>query len=190
MFKLNDFFSLFKENKKLLYAVNIFILLVILSLILKFDISKYTDKDKSDLSVKALQQKTEPADNYVNNMESRIEKLISKIDGIKSVNVMLYTKNTPILEPVYDENTSSETNIETGSDGIKREIKRDTKQNQAVKGNNNQVIEKYYQYPEISGVLIVVDYTGSKNIKTILLNSVKTLFDIKINNIEIVLSND
>jgi len=122
-------------------------------------------------------------------METKMEKIISQIKGINSVNVMLYTKNTPMLEPVYDENTSSETNIEVGSDGIKREIKKDTKQNQVVKGNNDQVVEKYYQYPEITGVLIVVDYTGEKNINTILLNSVKTLFNIQVNDIEVVLEN-
>lgn len=190
MFKINNLLNMFKENKKMFYAVNVFILLVILSLVLKLDTSKYTNIRDNDSTSQDIQNKTDSADNYIYSMETRIEKMIGCIEGIKSVKVMLYTKNTPKLEPIYDENTSSETNIEIGTDGIKREIKRDTKQNQVVKGNNNQVVEKYYQYPEISGVLIVVNYTGNKNIKTVLLNSVKTLFNIEVNDIEIVLSNN
>jgi len=189
MFKIKNFLNIFKENKKLLYAVNIFIILVILSLILKLDTSKYPNKDSDDSSASTVQPESGQAENYEYYMETKMEKIISQIKGINSVNVMLYTKNTPMLEPVYDENTSSETNIEVGSDGIKREIKKDTKQNQVVKGNNDQVVEKYYQYPEITGVLIVVDYTGEKNINTILLNSVKTLFNIQVNDIEVVLEN-
>lgn len=189
MLKINNIINMFKENKKMLYAVNIFILLIILSLVLKLDSSKYTDTKKIDSS-QSIQKKSDSSDNYISSMETKVEKMISLIDGINSVKVMLYTKNTPKLEPVYDENTSSESNIEIGSDGIKREIKRDTKQNQVVKGNNNEVIEKYYEYPEITGVLIVVNYSGSKNISTVLLNSVKTLFNIEVNDIEIVLSND
>jgi stage III sporulation protein AG len=102
---------------------------------------------------------------------------------------MIYTKQTPILEPVYDENISNETNIESMSDGTKREVNRETKQNKAILGRDNSVVERYYQYPEISGVLVVVNYSGNKDIYSILINSVKTLLDIKLNDIEIIVIN-
>lgn len=190
MFKnIMNFKNILKENKKLFYAVNVFILLVIISLILKLDTFNFTNKNSEKVPALDISQKPETTDNYVYSMETRMEKIISKIEGINNVNVMLYTKNTSILEPVYDENTSNETNIEIGSDGIKREVKRDTKQNQVVKGNDNQVVEKYYQYPEITGVLVVVNYSGEKNINTILMNSIKTLFNIAVNDIEIIIAN-
>ncbi|MDD2494569.1 MAG: hypothetical protein PHE29_05175, partial [Tissierellia bacterium] len=172
------------------YAVNIFILLIILSFILKLDSSKYTVNNPVEVLNNKNQSDKDPINEYVDSLESKIENMISKIEGINSVDVMIYTRNSPILEPIYDVNSTSETNTEVGSDGTKREIKRDTNQNQVVKGNGDKIIEKYFKYPEITGVLIVVDYTGNKNINTILLNSVKTLFNIKVNNIEIVLSND
>lgn len=187
MFKgLDKIFSKFKDNKKLMYAVNIFILLAIISFILKIDTSK-TQAAGQEAKAPA-QNQAASSDRYSDALEKRLEELILKIDGVKSVSVMIYTKNTPVLEPVYDENTSSESNIETGSDGVKKEVKRDTNQKQVKIGPNNQVVEKYYSYPEVSGVLIVVDYEGSKNIKNILMNSVKTLLNIGLNNIEIVLA--
>lgn len=189
MFKINEIFNIFKGNKKLLYAVNTLILILILSFILKFDTSKNTDNPLKDLSKENDKSSQEIQDTYAYHMERRIKEIIGKIEGINSVDVMIYTKNTAVMEPVYEENTGSESNIEVGSDGTKREVKRDTKQNQVVKGNNNQVVEKYYQFPEISGVLIVVNYTGNKNINSILLNSVKTLLNIPINDIEVVLTN-
>lgn len=190
MFKnITNFLNILKENKKLFYAVNAFILLVIISLILKLDTSSFTNKGSEVAPSLNISEKPETTDNYVYSMEKRMKEIISKIDGINSVDVMLYTKNTPVLEPVYDENTSNETNIEIGSDGIKREVKRDTKQNQVVMGNDNQIVEKYYQYPEITGVLIVVNYSGEKNINTVLMNSVKTLFNIQVNDIEIIIAN-
>ena len=74
------------------------------------------------------------------------------------------------------------------SDGTKREVNRETKQNKVIMGKET-VIERYYQYPEISGVLVVVDYSGNKDIYSILMNSVKTLLDIKLNDIEILVIN-
>lgn len=182
---MNDFFKMLKENKKLSYAVNVFILLIIISLILKLDFSQFS-KETNSVSYNDSEVKTE---SYVYALEKRMEGILGKIDSIKSVDVMIYTKKTPVLEPVYDENISNETNSEVMSDGTKREVNRETKQNKVILGRDNSVVERYYQYPEISGVLVVVSYSGNKDIYTILMNSVKTLLDIKLNDIEIVVIN-
>ncbi|MDW5300326.1 MAG: hypothetical protein SA378_09335 [Sedimentibacter sp.] len=184
---MNNFLKMFKENKNLKYAVNIFIILVIISLVLNFNTSKISSKT-SEIS-KSYQDTNEVAtDSYVQSLEKRLEEILGKIENMESVDVMIYTKNTPEMEPIYDENISNETNIEVGSDGTKREVMRETKQNQVILSTNNDVVERYYQYPEISGVLVVADYTGSKDIYTTLMNCVKTLLDINLNEIEIILS--
>ena len=181
---MNDFLKMLKENKKLSYAVNIFILLVIISLILKLDFSQFSAKDS--VSYQESEVKTE---SYVYALEKRMEEILGKIDDIKSVDVMIYTKKTPVLEPIFDESISNETTIESMSDGTKREVNRETKQNKVILGRDNSVVEQYYQYPEISGVLVVVNYNGNKDIYSILMNSVKTLLDIKLNDIEIIVIN-
>jgi len=184
---MNNFFKMFKENKNLKYAVNILIILVIISLILNFGPSKITSKT-SDIDSSYENSQSMSTDSYVQSLEKRLEEILGKIENMQSVEVMIYTKNTPEMEPVYDENTSNETNIETGGDGTKREVKRETRQNQVILGSNNSIVERYYQYPEISGVLVVANYSGSKDIYTILMNCVKTLLDINLNEIEIILS--
>lgn len=185
---MNNFLKIFKDNKNLKYAVNIFILLIIVSLILKLDTTKITDSTTKLVTTSNIKQEYE-AEGYVSSLEKRLEKILGKIENIESVDVMIYTKNTPELKPIYDENTSNETNIEIGGDGTKREVKRETKQNQVILGGDNKVVEKYYKYPEISGVLVVAKYNGNKDIYSILMNCVKTLLDINLNDIEIVLSN-
>ncbi len=180
---MNNFLKTLKENKKLSYAVNVFILLVIISLILKLDFSKASQETVS------YQENEVKTESYVYALEKRIEEILGKIDNINSVDVMIYTKRTPELQPVYDENSTNETNNETTSDGTKREVNRETKQNKVILGRDNSVVERYYRYPEISGVLVVVKYSGNKDIYGILMNSVKTLLDIKLNDIEIIVIN-
>lgn len=184
---MNNFIKMFKDNKNLKYAVNIFILLVIISLILNFDTTKITG-NFSDAKTVYVNTQESITDSYVQSLEKRLEEILGKIENMKSVDVMIYTKKTPEMEPVYDENISNETNIEVNSDGTRREVKSETRQSQVVLGGDNQVVEKTYQYPEISGVLVVADYRGSKDIYAVLANSVKTLLDIKLNDIEIILS--
>lgn len=186
---MNNLINMFKDNKNLKYAVNIFILLVIVSLILKLDTSAFIGSDRAEPAITSAQSSSSTGDSYISSLEKRIEDILGKIENMDRVDVMIYTKNTPEMKPVYDENTSNETSIEVGGDGTKRETKRETKQNQVILGSNNQVVEKYYQYPEIKGVLVVANYSGNKDIYTVLMNSVKTLLDININDIEIILSN-
>jgi stage III sporulation protein AG len=190
MFKGDKFFKTYRENKKLQYAVNIFILLVFVSLMLKFDLTKFTGGKPEDIVTGVGTENQSSVDDYVSSLEDRMEEIIKKIDGVKNVDVMIYTGKTPELEPVYNENKNSETNIETGSDGIKREVKRETKENEVVLGTDNQVIKKYYQYPDITGVLVVVDYQGQKDIYSILMRSIRTLFNIDLNDIEVVISGE
>ncbi len=186
---MNNFLNIFKENKNLKYAVNIFILLVIISLILRLDTSKITGSASDNIS-NNIMEKEMTTDNYVISLEERLEKILSKIEHMQSVDVMIYTKKTPELKPVYDENYSNETNIEIGTHRSKRELKRETKQNQVILGGDNHIVEKLYEYPEISGVLVVAKYNGDRDIYTTLMSCVKTLLDININDIEIVLTNN
>lgn len=183
---MNNLIKMFKENRNLKYAVNIFIILVIISLILKFDNSKQTTETSNNIN--SYENKDDTTDSYVQSLEKRVEGILGKIDNMQSVDVMIYTKKTPEMEPIYDENTSNESNVEVGSDGTKREVNSETKQNKVILGNDEGVVEKYYQYPEISGVLVVANYTGSKDIYATLMNCVKTLLDINLNDIEIILS--
>lgn len=188
MFKKGEeFLNILKTNKKLFYTFSFFILLVIVSLLLKFDASQ----SSNNISIKSenIEDNKGRYDDYIFSLENKLENIISEIDGINNVKTMIYTKNSPKLEPIYNENTNTESNIETGTDGVKREIRRDTTQKQVEAKDSKNVLEKYYEYPDISGVLIVVDYSGEKNIYSILINSVKVLLDVDLNNIEIIVSN-
>lgn len=188
MFKKGEeFLNILKTNKKLFYTFSFFILLIIISLLLKFD----TSKSSNNTSIKSdnIEDNKGRYDDYIFSLENKLENIISEIDGINNVKTMIYTKNSPKLEPIYNENTNTETNIETGNDGIKREIRRDITQKQVEAKDSKNVLEKYYEYPDISGVLIVVDYSGNQNIYKVLINSVKVLLDVDLNNIEIIVSN-
>jgi stage III sporulation protein AG len=191
MFKnVNNFLNILKTNKKLLYTFCFFILLVVVALMLKIDI--LPSGSPASTKQAALGVNIDDGNNYdeyVASLEKKLESIISEIEGVEKVKTMIYTKNSAKLEPVFNENTNTESNIETGSDGVRREQKRDNLQKQVEVKDSKSILEKYYEYPDISGVLIVVDYSGDQNIYKILINSVKVLLDIELNNIEIIVSN-
>lgn len=187
--KAENFLNILKTNKKLLYTFSFFILLVVVALMLKTDFLSNNTLESSKLTdVGVNNEGGYNYDEYVSSLEKKLENIISEIEGVEKVKTMVYTKNSAKLEPIFNENTNTESNIETGSDGVRREQKRDNLQKQVEVKDSKNILEKYYEYPDISGVLIVVDYSGDQNIYKILINSVKVLLDIELNNIEIIVS--
>lgn len=189
MFKnIEKFLNILKTNKKLFYTFCFLILLIAISLILKTDLFNNETTPTNSKTLEDMGNKDDVYDDYVTSLEKKLESIISEISGVNKVKAMVYTKYSPKMEPVFNENTNTESNIETGSDGIRRETRRDTTQKQVEAKDSRYILEKYYEYPEISGVLIVVDYSGNQNIYKVLINSVKVLLNIELNNIEIVVN--
>ncbi len=185
MFKsFNDVVSTIKSNKKLFYAINLLLILIVISLLLKQP-TKKNSIESYDNSVKL--QKTNDISGYTSDLENKLESILIKIKGVNYVKVMIYTKNTPKLIPLYDENNDNESNIEIGNDGFKREIIKESSQKETLLNNEkSKVFEKYYEYPEITGILVVADYSDNEKIKKDILDAVKTLLNTNLNRIEVV----
>ena len=75
---MNNFFNIFKDNQKLKYAVNIFILLVIISLVLKLDTSKITEGKDASLVQHSSESQDMTAEGYIYSLEKRLENILLK----------------------------------------------------------------------------------------------------------------
>lgn len=185
MFKgFNDIVNTIKSNKKLFYAINLLLILIVISLLLK-EPTKEKSIDEFNNPIKSTN--TTNTSDYTNDLEAKLENILIKIKGVNYVKVMIYTKNTPKLIPLYNENLDNESNIEIGNDGFKREIIKESSQKDTLLNkDNSKVFEKYYEYPEITGILVVADYSDNEKIKRDILNAVKTLLNTNLNRIEVV----
>ncbi|QSX06820.1 hypothetical protein JYG23_05055 [Sedimentibacter sp. zth1] len=189
--KCGEFLNILKTNKKLFYTFSLFVVLIILLIVLKIDTFKTPNISsiKTDSESDSKANNKGEYDNYTQTLESKLEDIILEIEGINTVKAMVYTKRSCMLEPIYDETINVETNTDTNSNGTKNEMNRNNTQKQVKLDSDDEALEKYYEYPEITGVLIVVNYSGDDNIYNILMNSVKVLLDVELNNIEIIVSN-
>lgn len=183
---LDIFISKLKNNKKLTYLFFLLIVLILFMLVLKFDFSN--NKNVTTIKHNLGNNKININDEYTDGLEEKINRIIGKIKGVKNVDCMIYTKSSCKLEPIYDENVNTESSKDITTSGIKRESEKNNTQRQVKVNSNNEALKKYSEYPKISGVLIVIEYSGSQNIRSILIKSIQTLLDIDLNDIEIIVS--
>ena len=158
--KQKSFFSKLKDNKKIQYLIiGICFCLIIILLFSSSIISKNTSNQVTSI------------DEYVNNLEKRLVKTLSKVEGVGDVSVVITVESG--METVLANKT-----ITTNSNG-----------NVVVEESpiivNGKTITVMEKYPEIIGVLIVCE--GANNIAVMrkIQQATISLLDINVNQIEI-----
>jgi len=110
-------------------------------------------------------------ENYVGRIESRLEKAISGIDGVKKVNVVVSVNGA--VEKVYqkDEKTVSENGKTTVTT--------------STVFSGGKPIEIGEKYPEVSGILVVCKGADDLSVRMNVLDAVTAVIDISCDKIRI-----
>ena len=158
--KKNSFISKIKNNKKFQYAL-IFICFSLI-LVLLFSSTIFNCQGS---------KQTSSIDEYVNNLEERLIKTLSQVDGAGKVSVVITVESG--METVLANKT---TTTESNNGVIVEES--------PIIVNGKTVVVKE-MYPKVTGVLIVAE--GANNIAVMrkLQQATISLLDININQIEI-----
>ncbi len=183
-FGINNFNRLKFSPKMLWIAVVLILGIVLMSLgnFVKTEVSHTPETDAG---------KTEMADNFRSgeetanielNMEKRMEKVLSQIEGAGEVTVVLLLENGPEYRYVTNETTDRKTIEEEDQNGGKRLTTQANKKDELVlvrseRGVEEPVIVKKHN-PTVRGVLVVA--TGAKDpvVRAGLANAVQTLLDV------------
>ena len=126
---------------------------------------------------------------YIGNLENRLENIISKIDGAGDVQVMITVKNTSTKEVLTEDSMSEKKLNETDSDGGVRdsyEISKD--ENVVVSEEGNSVKSPFVVSeltPKIEGVAVIAQGGDSPIVKEKITGIIKALFGIEINKIAV-----
>ena len=118
---------------------------------------------------------------YNENLDKRLESILSKVNGVSNVSVLItYSSNTKIV-PVYNIEDSETVTNETDSDGGKRDITEKSYTKEVVydeKSNTKTVIVETSINPTISGVIVVADFGNDISIKQQIISAVATVANI------------
>lgn len=158
-FSTNNFLSKLKNNKK------IQLLLIVILLVLAFFLFF------GDLFVNKNSNENNIVSDYVDNLEKKLTKTLSAVEGAGKVSVIITVKSG--METVL----ASETVIKE-TDSL-----RETTQTPLIINGKTVVLKELY--PEISGVLIVAEGADKIVVMQKIQQAAMSLLDVNINQIEI-----
>ena len=191
--KLNKIFT--KEddsgtnNKKKIENLVFFIVLLIITVVVINVIwngDKESNKEQINDTSKQLASKSEQISD--NDLESRLEAILSNIQGVGAVKVLLnYSESSEVIA-MYNETSKTSNTEETDTSGGTRKIQETDTQKDIIyqedNGEKTPITQKIVQ-PKIEGAIITAKGANQANVKTNIIQAVEAVTGLATHKIQV-----
>jgi len=174
--RLNKFLNGDGDNKKKVENL-IFLLIILIITIVAINFIWKDDKQESKQTTTNKELANEEKNtNSDEDLEKKLERILSSINGVGNVNVMLtYTESTQII-PVYNKTEKTSNTNESDSGGGTRQVEESDVTQEVVyqdKNGKNNIITQKTISPKIEGAIITADGANNSNIKANIIQAVE-----------------
>ena len=161
------------NSKKKIENLTFFLIVLIITVIIINTIWKDDKNEKSyfeSTNNKELASNTQNED--YDNLEHKLETILSNMVGVGDVNVLITYNETKELIPVYNKTDKKSITDETDSTGGNRKIE-ETDITEEVAFQNDEVIVKKMLSPQIEGAIIIATGATNSAVKNNIINAVE-----------------
>lgn len=183
VFDFGNISKMFKGNKAIILCI-----VGLIGIFLIF-LSEFVHPGTQTAASQATSSKDSDITAYENQTESRLEQIISQIDGVGRVKVMVTAESG--VENVYeqDNKTTTDKSQQKGNDGSTQTQENDNnEQNPTVVNDSTggqQPLVKVQRQPQILGVVVVCDGGNNPDVKENVVDSVSTALGLETNKINV-----
>ncbi len=173
-----------ENNKKtienlVVFAIILIITIVAINYIWSDDSKKQTITNDSNKKL-AMEESNKPNETNDNNenIEERLENILSNIKGVGKTQVLLTYSQTSQIIPIYDEDSSSSTTEEKDSGGGTRTVNENSTKKEVKYEENNGVktpITQSIVNPKIEGAIITAQGANDATVKTNIIQAVEAV---------------
>ena len=186
-----------KNNKKkienlVFFVIILIVTIVIINIIWNGDKDSSHDKDvQNDTSKQLANTNTssiEVSSNTANELEIKLEEILSKIQGVGEVKVFINYSESSEMIPMYNENSKTSNTEETDTSGGTRKIEETDSQKEIIyeesDGEKTVITQKIVE-PQIEGAIITAKGAGSAEVKTSIIQAVEAVTGLATHKIQV-----
>lgn len=183
-----------KNQKKKIENLVFFVILLIITIVAINIIWKDQKTTKQeDPEKKLATQTTEKNINNTNmrtsnELETKLENILSKIQGVGEVHVFINYSETSEVVAMYNENTKTSTTEETDTSGGTRKIEQQDSQKDIVyqeeNGQKTPITQKVIE-PKIEGAIITAKGANNSSVKTNIVQAVEAVTGLATHKIQV-----
>ncbi len=185
--KLKNMFE--NKDKKIENLVSFLIILIItlivINKILKNDEMEKVDYENTVGVELALKDEKINYKENDDNLEKRLENILSKISGVGKVYVLLTYTESSSLVPIYNVNSSTSILEEKDSAGISKITETENIQKDVVLEKDGKLSVEKKIKPLIEGAIIIAEGASNINIKSDIISAVEAVTGVKTHKIQV-----
>jgi stage III sporulation protein AG len=173
--KINQFLKGEGNNKKKIENLSFFLTILVVTVIAINIIWKDDNNEQKENNTdnyKKLASSEEIINKENNNLESRLEDILSNISGVGKVKVLITYNETEELIPIYNKTDKKSTTNEVDSSGGTRVIEQIDTSEEVVYQNEKIITQKTIS-PKIEGAIITAQGANNSLIKTNIIQAVE-----------------
>lgn len=184
------------NNKKKIENLVFFIIVLIITIVainIIWSDKKTTNKNSNEttgnkqLALEETIQNTEDQETQ-NNLEEKLETILSKIQGVGEVNVCINYSETSEVVAMYNENSKTNLTEETDTSGGVRKIEETDTQKEIIyqedSGEKTPVTQKIVM-PKIEGAIIAAKGASNASVKTNIIQAVEAVTGLSTHKIQV-----
>ena len=184
MDKLKKFFEGKDKNKKIENLAAFLVILVITLIIINNIIKDDDKKEETNHSNAELAQNIQQ-DTSSDNLEKRLEDILSKIDGVDEVSVLITYSESSTIVPMYNENTKKSVTEETDTSGGTRTIESEDNEKNVVTGSDSNPVTQKSITPKIEGAIVAAQGASNANVKANIISAVEAVTGLPTHKIQV-----
>ncbi len=166
-----------KDNKKSIENLIVLVIILIFTIIAinyiwKDDKKVNKNNQNNQISNNVVNSKNIIAEESNDNLEKRLENILSNISGVGNVKVLITYYESSVINPIYNEDNQENIIEEEDSTGGKRTTSSNSNKKEVVY-SNNEIITQSVISPKIQGAVIIAQGVGDAKVKTNIIQAVE-----------------
>jgi len=165
------------------FLVILVITLIVINKILKGD-NKSSKNYKNETGVE-LATETVSTSNNSDDLELKLEKILSKINGVGKVSVLITYSESSTLVPIYNVSSSTSTVEEKDTSGGTRTTETQNNQKDVITDGTSNVITEKMIKPIVEGAIITAQGAEDSVVKSNIISAVEAVTGIATHKIQV-----
>lgn len=187
--------NLFKQ-KTITNLIILLLLVIMFYLVVSYftGVNNITKSEKTNLEkvskedMNSNSQKDSEVLSYQEKQEKDLERILGKINGVGSVDVVINFQSSEVKVPAVDNSSQKSTTEETDSEGGTRVNSQETDGDKIVMSNSSNGSEPVIlktEKPEVLGVMVVAEGAEDSKIKYEITKAISSLYNISVDKVNV-----
>ena len=187
--------NLFKQ-KNITNLIILLLLVIMFYLVVSYftGVNNITKSEKPNLEkvskedMNSNSQKDSEVLSYQEKQEKDLERILGKINGVGSVDVVINFQSSEVKVPAVDNSSQKSTTEETDSEGGTRVNSQETDGDKIVMSNSSNGSEPVIlktEKPEVLGVMVVAEGAEDSKIKYEITKAISSLYNISVDKVNV-----